>query len=327
MGKKSCRYLEGGLAFRYGTVAACGVVHHGRGTPVLLEYNGGRVPFEELIERRRSIGDGSHPSCSGCPYLAEREDREQPYPVTWLGITHFNYCNVYCSYCWLQTASYSPRNTGRRENPYRILPIIRQLIDEKLLAPDAVIDWGGGGEPTLMPDFDESFEILESYGTVQWLHTNGVRVPRRAARPGIEAKRVRVLCSLDAGTAATYEAIKAKNFHATVCENLATYAANGAYVAVKYVMIERNCAPAEIEACLRLMKAAGVTEFVTDIDYDRPHPNDAIVQGLAYAKLRCRELQIPFQLGSTGINSAREYIVQRRVENESYRLALEAIQV
>lgn len=327
MAKLGCRYLEGGLAFRYGTVAACGVVHHGRGTPVLVEYNGGRVPFEDLIERRRAISDGSHPSCLGCPNFTEREERVQPYPVTWLGITHFNSCNVSCTYCWLQTATYSPRNTGQREHPYRVLPIVRQLIDERLLAPDAIIDWGGGGEPTLMPDFDDAFEILEEYGTVQWLHTNGVQIPRRAKRPGLQAARVRVLCSLDSGTSETYEAIKAKDFHARVCENLAIYATNGAYVALKYVMIERNCAPAEIEACLRLMQIAGVAEFIADIDYDHPNPSEAVVHGMAYAKLRCRELEIPFQFGSTGVNSAREYMVRERVENEFHRLSLDAIPV
>lgn len=318
-----CRYLAGGLAFRYGTVASCGVVHHGRGTPVLLDYNGGPLPIDELLEQRRAISDGSHPSCTGCPNLGEVHEAD--YPVTWLGVTHFNFCNVSCTYCWLSTASYSPRNTGQAEKPYRILPIVKTLIEKKMLAPDAIVDWGGGGEPTLMPDFDDSFDILDAHGCVQWLHTNATRMPPRARRGQLSRERVRVLCSLDCGRRETYQKIKLKDLFERVCENLATYCANGAYVAIKYLMAEENCTFEEIEHCLSLMKQWGAAEFVPDIDYDKPDPSEAIVRGLAYAKMRCQQLEIPFQLGSTGVNSGLEYLVHRRVENEYYRLALNSI--
>ncbi len=327
MPKAQCRYLAGGLAFRYGTVASCGVVHHNRGTPPLLEYNGGPVPFDELIERRAAIADGSDPSCSGCPNLGDLNYPESEYPVTWLGITHFNFCNVSCNYCWLETSSHSPRNTGRRENPYPILPIVKKLLDEKLLAPDAIIDWGGGGEPTIMPGFDESFALLEEYGAIQWLHSNAVRIPPRAQRPGMKRSHVRILCSLDSGNAETYKALKAKDYYDRVVANLETYVKNGAYVAIKYIMVDRNCSFAEIDRCLERLLEIGAAEFIPDIDYDKPQPTEEIVRGLAYAKLRCQELRIPFQLGSTGINSAPEYMVQHRVQNEFYRLSLEALEV
>jgi sulfatase maturation enzyme AslB (radical SAM superfamily) len=314
----------GGLAFRYGTIASCGVIHHGRGTPVLAEYMGGEVPFTTLFDRRREIADGSHPSCAGCPNLIETEAETQTHPVTWLGITHFNFCNITCHYCWLQTSEHSPRNTGNREKPYRILPIVEGLIADGHLAPNAIVDWGGGGEPTLMPDFDEAFALLDAHGTTQWLHSNAVRVPTRATLPGMQKSRVRVLCSLDAGSANTYFAIKDKNHYERVCENLATYVRNGAYVAVKYIMLDANCSFAEIEACLQMMKRVGCAEFVPDIDHDRPDPSAAILRGLAYARMRCVDLEIPYQLGSTGINNAREHAVHERVENEFYRQVLEA---
>ena len=92
-------------------------------------------------------------------------------------------------------------------------------------------------------------------------------------------------------------------------------------------MVDRNCSFAEIDRCLERLLEIGAAEFIPDIDYDKPQPTEEIVRGLAYAKLRCQELRIPFQLGSTGINSAPEYMVQHRVQNEFYRLSLEALEV
>jgi hypothetical protein len=320
----SCTYLQGGLALRSGTVSACGVVHHGRGTPVLGEYHGGPLPIEELLRRRRLVNDGRHPSCTGCPFLVEKVWEESRYSITWLGITNFNYCNIACDYCWLQWAEYSPRQKGVVvEKPYAILPIVEMLIDDALLAPSAIIDWGGGGESTIMPDFDRTFEVLNDYGTTQWLHTNAVRLPTPIGRNGrLDRKRVRVLCSVDAGRAETFKAIKVRDRFDQVVTNLAAYSAAGAYVAAKYILSDLNRSREELNEFLMLMRKAGVNEVIGDLDYRAPNPSNEIIEALAYLKLRCASIGMPFQLGSTGVNHAREFGVPARVEMAFFELGL-----
>jgi sulfatase maturation enzyme AslB (radical SAM superfamily) len=311
---RSCEYLRGGLALRYGTVAACGVIHHDRGTPVLGEYRGGPLPIEELLQRRSEIEDGSHPSCTDCPYLSERTWSEPSRPVTWLGITHFNYCNIECEYCWLQWAEYSPRAPGAvAEKPYPILPVIRQLIGANLLAHDAVIDWGGGGEPTIMPDFEPSFELLHAHGTAQWLHTNAVKIPRCIETARFDRGRLRVLCSVDAGRARTYREIKKRDHFETVLTNLAAYARAGAHVAAKYIAVEANSSTQEIDEFIERVRWIGVKEVLGDLDHRSPDASPKVVDALGYLWYACRRARIPFQLGSTGLHHNPESGVDERV--------------
>jgi pyruvate-formate lyase-activating enzyme len=312
---RSCEYLQGGLALRYGTVAACGVIHHDRGTPVLGEYRGGPLPVEDLLRQREQIKHGSDPACAECPYLVERSWAVPPRPVTWLGITHFNYCNIECEYCWLQWADYSPRASGAvPEQPYPILPVVRQLIDEKLLAHDAVIDWGGGGEPTIMPDFEASFELLYEHGTTQWLHTNAVRIPRCIDTGRFEPGRLRVLCSVDAGFATTYRAIKRRDHFESVLTNLAAYVRAGAHVAAKYIMLPNNCSTLEIDEFVERIRWVGVGEVLGDLDHRFPDSDARIIEALGYMWYACQRVHIPFRLGSTGLNHNRESGVAERVD-------------
>ena len=302
-------------------MASCGVVHHGRGTPIIGAYAGGPLDVYELLRNRRAIREGSDPSCEGCPYLVKREWPEPEYPVTWLGITHFNQCNIECEYCWLQWADYSPRKPGNHEpKAYEVYPIIRALIDAKLLSPRAIIDWGGGGESTLMPDFDASFELLCDYGPTQWIHTNAVRVPGRVRRAAQVRSAVRVLCSLDAGRASTYAAIKRRDHFDAVCENLKRYIRSGAYVALKYIVTDVNCQISELDEFLAFARGLRPYEVVADIDLRAPNPKPEIVEALGYLAWRCAESKIPFQFGSTGVNHAREYDVQARMRIAWHRL-------
>lgn len=312
---RSCEYLQGGLALRYGTVASCGVIHHDRGTPVLGEYRGGALALDDLLQARDEIKDGAHPSCAECPYLEERAWAAPRRPVTWLGITHFNHCNIECGYCWLQWADYSPRAPGAvPEKPYPIVPVIRQLIDERRLAHDAVIDWGGGGEPTIMPDFEPAFELLHEHGTSQWLHTNAVKIPRCIETSHFEPGRLRVLCSVDAGFATTYRAIKLRDHFEAVLTNLAAYAQAGAHVAAKYIMLGNNCSPHEIDEFVERIRWIGVREVLGDIDHRHPDSKAQIIEALGYLWYACQRVRIPFRLGSTGLHHNPESGVDVRVD-------------
>ena len=110
---------------------------------------------------------------------AARISRPKPWPRTRhpieiVGIAHYAYCNIKCSYCFLQTQD--PASFAAGLKPYSLLPAIRELIEGGHLAPNAIIDWGGG-EPTSYPEFDELLSMLLDHGTFHYLHTNGTRFP------------------------------------------------------------------------------------------------------------------------------------------------------
>jgi sulfatase maturation enzyme AslB (radical SAM superfamily) len=208
----SCRYLESGLSFYSDRITACGVIHHGTGMPELASYSGGPIPLEEIAVRRAELirrnQIGCDSVCKGCPNLVREKWSKPSRRIEWLGITHFNLCNNACDYCWLQWAENGRGRPNYPSKSYAVIPAIDQLIDQGLLATDLTVDFGGGGEPTLMPEFDELLVRFTRYGAQQWIHTNCVRLPPPISEGNLDLRKVHIVCSIDAGSRETYRTVK-----------------------------------------------------------------------------------------------------------------------
>jgi pyruvate-formate lyase-activating enzyme len=325
----SCRYLESGLSFTPESVNACSITHHGRGEARLGAVLPAALPWEALEARRREIirenQQGGHAACVDCPLLVLQHWPQRTYRYDWIGITHYAGCNLGCSYCWLQWADYSPRRTRQPVQTYRVAPFIERLIDERLLDPSAEIDWGGGGEPTLMPEFDACFARLHDYGTTQWLHTNAVSVPAALATIGEIGRRVRVVCSVDAGTAGTYRALKVSDRFERVWRNLARYQDLGAEVTVKYIMLPENCGDADISGFVARVCGLRRCTVVTDVDYRFPTPSPEILDGLLRLHAAAHEAGLNVRYGSTGEYSAADASTRELIRERTAPLRQAAV--
>jgi hypothetical protein len=314
----SCRYLESGLSFYSDKITVCGVVHHGTGTPKLASYSGGPIPFEEIALRRAELirmnQVGGDCVCKNCPNLVRKVWPKPSGKIDWLGITHFNGCNNACDYCWLQWAENGRGRPNHPSKSYAIIPAIDQLINRGLLADDAIIDYGGGGEPTLMPEFDEVLSRFTRCGAEQWLHTNCVRLPEVVAHNRLDLGKVHVVCSVDAGTPETYLAVKQRDHFRQVWANLGTYLARGAIVIAKYIMQENNCSAADIEGFVSLACETGIAFVQWDIDLRFPDPSPGTLNGLAYLHNLARAEGLSLQPANIGLKSANRDIVLARIE-------------
>lgn len=314
----SCRYLESGLSFYSDRITACGVVHHGTGTPKLASYAGGPVPFEEIALRRaeliRNNQIGCESVCRGCPNLIRKVWPKPSGKIDWLGITHFNACNNSCDYCWLQWAENGRGRPNHPSTTYAVIPAIEQLIDGGLLAADAVIDYGGGGEPTLMAEFDKLLIRFARCGAEQWLHTNCVKLPESVAQDRLDLGRVHVVCSVDAGTSATYLAVKQRDHFDKVWENLTIYRARGSEVNAKYIVQENNCSSRDIEGFIRLVGKAGISRVQWDIDLRFPDPSPQVVNGIAYLHHLARAERLSVTAANIGLKSAARDEVIAKIE-------------
>src|SRR5262245_13900987 len=157
----SCEWIEGGLAFNRSSLHTCLIVHHRTGLPFVADFRGGELPLDTLLQVRDKIraanrGDG-HPECRGCPHLKIRHWPGPHHTIEIVGIAHYSYCNIKCSYCFLQTQD--PASFAAGLKPYSLLPAVRELIEGGHLSPRSIIDWGGG-EPTSYPEFDEVLGLL-----------------------------------------------------------------------------------------------------------------------------------------------------------------------
>ncbi|MEL7100218.1 MAG: radical SAM protein [Pseudomonadota bacterium] len=309
---KSCRFLETGLSFSALEVRACAVVHHGRGRPILWDVRTSpTLDVQHLMDKKAEIraanqGEG-YAECVGCPHLETKDWGRDTGKVSWLGITNYLICNVLCTYCWLNYADYSPlKKPGKPVGQfYAVGPLIDQLFDQDLFGDDLIVDWGGGGEPTLSPDFDRLFTRFAEFGALQWLHTNAVRFPK-LFKSALQMPKVRVLCSLDAASRATYERVKQRDKFDIVVQNLRRYAELGGTVVPKYIVIEDNADPGEGGAFVDLVASMGVRTIVTDVDYRNPEPSPRVIATLRAIKARATEAKIQCRFDAVGSNSVRK---------------------
>jgi hypothetical protein len=312
---ESCEWIEGGLAFNRRSLHACLIVHHQTGLPLIADYNGGDVPLEAVLALRERVRaanryGGGHPECHGCPHLRKRVWPRPRYPIEIVGIAHYAYCNIQCSYCFLQTQD--PASFAAGLKPYSLLPVIRGLIRDRHLAPDAIIDWGGG-EPTSYPEFDELLQLLLAHGTIHYLHTNGTRFPKQL-RDVPHPERVHAICSVDAGLRETYVRIKKRDYLERVWANLTEYVRVGAVVSLKYIVKEENAGAADLRAFVARAARLGPRELIVDIDYDFPVPGAAVLAGLARLKALALAAGVPTRFGFTGANFAPEHRVEDRLD-------------
>lgn len=317
----SCEYLEGGLTFYDSSIRACAIHHHGTGEPCLMEYNGGEVCISEVLEAKRAIiaqnqTKERHPNCRECPYLVKRQWHRSKYSVNWLGISSWLGCNLKCNYCWLEWSEWSPRRGENKKPlmPYDVNDSVSQLLDGKYLAPDAVIDWGGGGEPSLMPGFEEMLVRLSEHGTTQWLHTNATRLPSCIRDKTIDGTRISLLCSVDAGSRKGYQEVKGVDLYEVVWQNLEAYSSAGATVNVKYIMQPINCSRQELRGFIEKVILHGKPTIIGDFDFRLAEPTTEILEGLAYLQLLAHKHGLNYSLGGVGVNSVAREELKNRIE-------------
>lgn len=318
----SCEWIEGGVAFNRRSLHTCLIVHHDTGLPFIAPYNGGDLtlaPILEMRERLKAANQAAnaaerYPACVGCPHLQKRQWPTSTYPLRIVGIAQYSHCNIACNYCFLQNQDPSSFAAGFR--PYPLLPVLRHLIDTGQLAPDAIIDWGGG-EPSAYREVDEILDLLLEHGTFHYIHTNGTIVPdaiRRTPRPD----HVHIICSLDAGLPETYARIKGKDYLERVWGNLAEYIRLGVQVTLKYIVLPENCDHVNVEAFVRRAVEIGAQDLIIDVNYNQPEPGQDVILGLARLQYLALRAGLSVTFGFTGDNFAPEHQTAARVA-EAFR--------
>ena len=310
---QSCEWIEGGIAFNRSSLHTCLIAHHNRGLPFIQGYRGAGLRMEAVLQVREEIRhanrNGGYAQCTGCAHLKTRSWPKGAHPIRIVGIAHYSHCNIECDYCFLQTQDRASFADGFR--PYSLLDTFRSLIADGSLAPNAIIDWGGG-EPTAYREFDPLFEMLLTHGTTHYLHTNGTILPdsiRNARAP----ERIHVICSVDAGLPQTYLAMKKRDYLERVWLNLGEYRRLGVSVTGKYIVKSENCSDLEVSTFLVRAADAGLRDLIVDIDYNFPNPDVDVVTGAARLIHGARRAGMHARFGFTGDNFAPEGIAGERV--------------
>lgn len=315
----SCPWIEGGVSFIPGRLRVCPNSHAGGGTPGLVAFSEGPLPVSEIVAQRDIIRRANRLDCfvpcAKCAFRVTRSWKSREHLFDLVCIAHATACNLACAYC------HSIPEARYLQNPNsvpRLYPTFARLIADGLLAPKARIQWGGG-EPTILREFDALFGLLSRHGADSEVYSSGVRIPEVLIDALIE-NRAGVMVSLDAGTADTYARIKGRAAFDRVVANVARYArANPGRTLLKMILSSQNLD--EVCGFLDVAEKAGVRIVCFDTMMFRDRVDESVIAAAARFQLEAAKRGLECRGGEVGLIYNLDDHVAERIESMRSTLA------
>ena len=271
-----CPHLRNSLHFFYDEIRAC--CSNVSGPIFYKKYSGGNISWDYIYNERKkifkyigcSIFKEKIPEvCKGCCDINKNLTKKKPVlddnKIKRIYIQNHMTCNAKCIYCTFKQVE--------RGSKYKVLPIIKSLIENNLLAQNAII-YMSGGEVTISDEFEDLLSTLISHLNSQIeILTSGIKYCK-SIEQAFRENKCRLMISLDSGCKDTYFKIKQVNCFDKVIDNLKKYllASNNAKetITLKYILVDDiNDNINEIENFLCLAEDLGIKNVRLDIDYEK----------------------------------------------------------
>ncbi len=277
MNNQGCSFLQYGINFDLYMVCDCCISHNdGRGLPILISnYKGNIIDWESLFDKKaKRIQKQKQKTifeCEGCYHLNNFQFTNER-KISEFHFSHFRICNAKCIYC---SSDYNSKKTS-----YNTYPVIKDLIEKGYYKSGGEATFQGG-EPTLMPNFDELVDLFIEQGTIVRIHSNGIKYSDTVSK-ALKLNKGTIVISLDSATNKTYKKIKRVDSFETVCSNIKKYVDSSSTpdnVIIKYIIIPGvNDNINEIDKFFILMNKLNVKKIALDIEvlYARAHQNKFI---------------------------------------------------
>jgi len=241
---RSCTKLEAGLRFGQEGVSACALGPFQ--SPIYWsadKASGLVISKEMIIEQRNRIfemlnDDHSDTPCKGCQMVYTKKYQDVDFSrLGHIDFSETSLCNIRCDYCCYT------KHDSFKKSKFDSLKILQEFSANDIEWNSAV-DFGGG-EPTVLANFNECLDYFKSRGTRVFLYTNGVKFSQ-SAYDGLLNGNISWICvSLDCGTPSTYDKTKQRDYFSKVMESLFKYVEASkkghGNVSVKYIFTENNC--------------------------------------------------------------------------------------
>lgn len=302
----SCKWLESGICFDNGVYGSniklcCYMSAPGGGNSMIFEnYHGEKIDWDEFFriknEYRKIQKSGKTvPGCRGCVFLEHKPWLQEDY-VDNLLFDHFTKCNCNCTYCYTQ----EDKKRYNSLKTYNVYPIIKDMFEKRIIRRGGAIGFGGG-EPTILPEFDKLIKLLLKNGFEDIrVPSSGLKYSREIAK-GIETSQLSVVVSVDSGSKETYKKIKQIDAYEKVCKNLKKYSLSqkrAFNVISKYIIIpEINDNYEEIDKWLQFSRENKILIVIIDIEnswlnkYRNEKPDEHIIELIKYTAQKAREMR------------------------------------
>lgn len=214
--------------------------------------------YINIIGKIMASNQSSAPICQGCRFL-----KRQIVPqiktegiFKFFTINHFTKCNSNCVYCSISRKTLDIN--------YRLLPILKDMVKQKLIDKSCLFNWGGG-EPTICSEFEEIASFLHKNGFHQAINSSGI-VFSDTILEGLKDGSMSIQISPDSGTIETYKRIKRQNNFDLVWENIKKYAKYPNMLFVKYIFFSMSAKENDIRKFIEKCIECNVKNIVIDCE-------------------------------------------------------------
>ncbi len=261
-----CDQLHFHMNFLPTCISPCCDVHRA-GAPE-FPFTGGYVDFEKytkhIEEVREKIQNPPNAFCTDCSDIYIYSGQEfPPMDIRIVSINpHKYYCDCRCVYCHLW-------NYPEKIKPYSMYEPLTSLYEQKAINPETTSLHWGGGESTLLKDFEETSRWSLDNGFVQYVHTNGFHLSQSIIS-FLQEDKGSVNISLDCGDRETYKRVKGVDKWDAVTKHIADYANNAKdtnKVNIKYIIFKENNSLKQIEKFFEFCKKSNVSLVEFSFDF------------------------------------------------------------
>lgn len=288
-----CPLLFRDLNLEPGALQPCCDVH-GCEVPS-FPFSGGQVDMRAYaahIENcYRRLQHKDDPLCRDCQKLIRLPDgslNELELHFKSISVNSHRYlCNCKCVYCDLW--KHRERGIG-----YPVLPVLQSLSAQGALAPDCFISWGGG-EPSILKDFEEASLWATEHRYWQNVHTNALRFSPAIAHL-LRERRGEINISPDSGSPEIYQRVKGVDGFSVVWKNIEKYVAEAPdkeKISLKYIIFEANNSIPEITRFFELCTGCGIKKVQFSLDFREVNgkgPSEKTLLAAAFFTSRAEDL-------------------------------------
>ncbi len=272
----SCTWAHSGLEFKPDSIRSCCffcLYNKNEKEITLVEnYIGEIIDWDELFSKKNKIklknkNENYLAECKKCSNLKIKEWNDRNYIDTIL-FNQWTQCNSNCIYC-------KTKNDKNYQKilTYKIAPVLKEMIQKKILinTPDSFVDFGGG-EVTLLDEFDEIINILINFGINEIIiNSSGIDYSKTIAKILTLGKTILTI-SIDSASRETYEKIKQVDKFSNVIENIKKYynalpEDKKNNLSLKYIIIPGiNDNIKEIDLFFSLLSNIGIKSIILTIE-------------------------------------------------------------
>jgi organic radical activating enzyme len=296
----SCEYIESGVAFNVESVNACCVLQQNLGWPLLANFEGGSFPLKTIMQNKQCIvqlnQERAYPHCENCSRLMKKKWKPRSCLFDTFIIANFRYCNIRCKYCSIA------QETANTKKPYTLMPILEDLLNSELAAPEGHVHWGGG-EPTVFKEFNPLIDLFSAYSYHHVIYTNCVIFSPRIETL-LRTKQAKVICSVDSGSRKVYHLIKQRDHFEQVWTNIKRYAETDGHIELKFLVTEDNYH--DINAFIERVLSIGVNKVICDLDCNLTSIPPPIVNAIQSLLQSCQHHALNVSLGTYATQMLRE---------------------